>query len=165
MKSFRNIVHGHTYTQILTASSELLAEEGELYSEATYYGPAYMTTYMSGQMAGQRMESRLLVTHVPIDTHSFDLRFGVLVKKIPGMSEAETEAMIQGYVEQNRAAFFQDVQIWHTKIRVDNPLMCDGDGPVSRLRQWYHQFYQDVAEVGEQFSQRREYESHYALRD
>ncbi|HEY3699662.1 MAG TPA: hypothetical protein VGK97_10050 [Spongiibacteraceae bacterium] len=30
----------------------MLAEDSELHSEATYYGPAYMNTYMSGQMNG-----------------------------------------------------------------------------------------------------------------
>ncbi|MNM72712.1 3-ketosteroid-9-alpha-monooxygenase oxygenase subunit [compost metagenome] len=35
--------------------------------------------------------------------------------------------------------------IWHSKTRVDNPLLCDGDGPVYQLRRWYEQFYTDVA--------------------
>jgi 3-ketosteroid 9alpha-monooxygenase subunit A len=109
--------------------------------------------------------SRLLVTHVPIDLNSFDLRFGVAVKKIAGMSDEQNNEMARQYTEQNRTAFFQDVHIWHTKTRVDNPVLCDGDGPINRLRQWYQQFYVNVADVPEVFAERREYVVDYALRN
>jgi 3-ketosteroid 9alpha-monooxygenase subunit A len=48
-------------------------------------------------------------------------------------------------VQQAQEAFYEDVAIWHSKTRVDNPLLCDGDGPVYQLRRWYEQFYTDVA--------------------
>ncbi|MBQ0795379.1 Rieske 2Fe-2S domain-containing protein [Zhongshania sp.] len=162
---FKNIVYKHTYRQELTGGSELLAEDGALSSEATYYGPAYMNTYMTGQAGGVDIASRLLVTHVPINHNGFDLRFGVAVKKIAGMSEQQNEEMAREYVQQNRTAFFQDVHIWHTKTRVDNPVLCDGDGPITRLRQWYNQFYVDVAEVPQAFNEKREYVVDYALRN
>lgn len=157
VKDFKNVVKGHTYTQVLKASSESLAEEGELTSTATYEGPAYMHTYMTGMMQGIPVESRLLVTHVPTGTESFDLRFGVMVKKFPGMSEEDCQAMIAGYIEQSRASFYQDVDIWHTKLRVDNPVLCDGDGPVNKLRQWYDQFYVDIADVPSTWNEEKTY--------
>lgn len=159
--SFKNIVKGHTYQQVFIGGSETLAEDGGLTSVATYEGPGYMHTYMTGQMEGQPIESRLLVSHVPIDTNSFDLRFGVAVKKYPGLSDEENEAIAQSYVEANRAAFFQDVDVWHTKTRIDNPLLCDGDGPINKLRKWYNQFYVDVAEVGNAWDEQKEYEVAY----
>ncbi|CAA0079936.1 3-ketosteroid-9-alpha-monooxygenase, oxygenase component [Zhongshania aliphaticivorans] len=165
IKQFKNIVYKHTYRQELTGGSELLAEDGELSSEATYYGPAYMNTFMTGQVDGMDVASRLLVTHVPIDTHSFDLRFGVAVKKIAGMSDEQNEEMARQYTQQNREAFFQDVHIWHTKTRVDNPVLCDGDGPINRLRQWYQQFYLDIADVPDTFNEKREYVVDYAIRN
>ncbi len=165
IKEFKNIVHKHTYRQELTGGSELLAEDGELKSEATYYGPAYMNTFMTGQVEGMEVASRLLVTHVPIDVNSFDLRFGVAVRKIPGMTDEQNNEMARQYTEQNRAAFFQDVHIWHTKTRVDNPVLCDGDGPINRLRQWYQQFYVNAADVPAVYAERREYVVDYALRN
>ncbi len=165
IKEFKNIIHKHTYQQVLTGGSELLAEEGELTSTATYYGPAYMNTYMTGQIEGQTVESRLLVTHVPIDTESFDLRFGVAVRKVPGLSEEENNEIAKQYTEQNRTAFFQDVHIWHTKTRVDNPVLCDGDGPIHKLRQWYNQFYVDLADVPDTYQEKKEYVVDYAMRN
>ncbi|MFT5888315.1 MAG: 3-ketosteroid 9alpha-monooxygenase subunit A [Zhongshania sp.] len=165
IKEFKNIVHKHTYCQQLTGGSELLSKDGELQSEATYHGPAYMNTYMTGKLEGVEIASRLLVTHVPIDLNSFDLRFGVAVKKIAGMTDEQNNEMAREYVEQNRTAFFQDVHVWHTKTRVDNPVLCDGDGPINRLRQWYNQFFLDIADVPEIFDERREYVVDYAIRN
>ena len=159
--SFKNIVDRHFYTQQMTSRSELLAEDSELLSEATYCGPAYMNTYMSGKMNGLDVASRLLVAHVPIDTNSFDLYFGVKIKKDPKLSDEQNAQIVKGYVEQNRQAFYQDVAIWKTKTRIDNPLLCDGDGPVNLLRQWYGQFYQNIADVGEKWSQRKEFVPNY----
>jgi 3-ketosteroid 9alpha-monooxygenase subunit A len=53
---------------------------------------------------------------------------------------------------------FADLAIWQDKVIVDNPLLCDGDGPVARLRQWYHQFLVPVDEVPAGLAQRRVYD-------
>ncbi len=55
--------------------------------------------------------------------------------------------MAQAYVDQARAAFYEDVVIWDSKIRIDNPLLCEGDGPIYQMRDWYQQFYVDVEQV------------------
>jgi 3-ketosteroid 9alpha-monooxygenase subunit A len=157
---FVNIVDQHTYTQQMWGTG-VMDKTMELFSEARYEGPAYMTTYMwnQGEMTGNvKSEKRLLVTHVPIDHESFDLRFGVMVKRIPGMSEADEKTAIEEIVMFSQYGFFQDVEIWHSKTRVDNPVLCDGDGPVNKLRQWYNQFYTDRAGVNPNTFSRKEYE-------
>ena len=57
------------------------------------------------------------------------------------------------------------MHIWHTKTRVDNPVLCDGDGPINKLRQWYQQFFVDIADVPSTFNERREYLVDYAIRN
>ncbi|MNT27616.1 3-ketosteroid-9-alpha-monooxygenase oxygenase subunit [compost metagenome] len=84
---------------------------------------------------------------MPIDLNSVTLRYGVLVKKIPGLSEEQNRAMAQAYVEQAKQAFYEDVAIWDSKIRIDNPLLCEGDGPLYQMRDWYQQFYTDLEQV------------------
>jgi len=79
------------------------------------------------------------------------------VKKLPGLSAEDNRAMALAYVEQARAAFYEDVAIWHSKTRVDNPLLCDGDGPVYQLRKWYEQFYIDVAELPAGLAERKSF--------
>ncbi|WP_336335102.1 Rieske 2Fe-2S domain-containing protein [Pseudomonas putida] len=149
VEAFSNVFESHMATQIMRARSERLSGDSELTTVATYFGPAYQITEMTGAMNGQPIHSILLNCHVPIDLDSFTLRYGVLVKKIPGLSEEQNRSIAKAYVQQAQAAFYEDVDIWHSKTRVDNPLLCDGDGPVYQLRRWYEQFYTDIDLLGE----------------
>ena len=144
-EGFWNEAKDHTYTQEMTADSPILGRD--LFSRAKYEGPAYMTTYMSAVYDGEKVESRLLVSHVPLTLTSFMINFGVMVKKAPGMSQEEEDTFVQGYVDANNFAFAQDVAIWENKIYIPDPLVCDGDGPLHKLRKWYGQFLVDRAEV------------------
>jgi hypothetical protein len=56
------------------------------------------------------------------------------------------------------SGFMEDVKIWKNKTRIDNPLLCEEDGPVYQLRRWYEQFYVDVADITPEMSQRFEFE-------
>ncbi|WP_374439318.1 Rieske 2Fe-2S domain-containing protein [Pseudomonas panipatensis] len=157
VKEFSNHFEGHVATQVMRGSSARLSGDSELRSVASYYGPAYQITEMTGAMNGQTIHSILLNCHVPIDLHSFTLRYGVLVKKLPGLTEEQNQAMAQAYVQQAREAFYEDVVIWHSKVRIDNPLLCDGDGPVYQLRKWYEQFYTDVADLPDGLRERKSF--------
>ncbi len=48
------------------------------------------------------------------------------------------------YAEMFGSGFLQDVHIWKNKVPVQNPLLCEEDGPVYQLRRWYEQFYVDA---------------------
>ena len=75
------------------------------------------------------------------------INFGVMVKKVPGMSAEDEAAFIQGYVDANNFAFGQDVAIWENKIYIPDPVVCDGDGPLHKLRKWYGQFLVNRADI------------------
>jgi 3-ketosteroid 9alpha-monooxygenase subunit A len=57
-----------------------------------------------------------------------------------------------------KMGFEQDVAIWRSKARIDNPLLVEEDGPVYQLRRWYEQFYVDVADVTADMVDRFEFE-------
>lgn len=157
---FTNVFEGHIANQVMKGrndSNSSFDESAEMHSNATYYGPAVMLVDMKQTIDGQRVESIWMNAHVPVDLNSFNLFFGVTLKKIPGMTEQETREFQQGYVLASQQAFDQDVAIWESKTRVDNPILCDGDGPINVLRQWYEQFYMDVDKVPEKWKTRREY--------
>lgn len=153
--NFENIFQGHTATQIMEGTSERLGKD-LLKTEATYYGPAYQITKMVGDV-----ETRLLNCQAPIDGKSFDLRFGVMVKRIPGMSDEEMKGIAEAYVAAAQEAFYEDVAIWKTKTFIAKPVLCDGDGPVNKLRKWYGQFYTNVADLPEDL-QPKEYLTKYS---
>lgn len=156
--SFSNVFEGHLATQVMVSKSPRLSADGILTSIATYYGPAYQITVMQGEMNGYPVDSILLNCHVPIDQHSFELRFGVQVRKFPGLSEEENKEAAMQYVKLAQEAFYEDVEIWHNKTRIDNPLLCEADGPVYQLRQWYQQFYLDTEAVPTNLRERRTFD-------
>jgi len=161
---FANIFEGTSATQVMVGTNERLGgQRNYLHTVATYFGPAVLVCHMRGEADGLPVESILLVTHVPIDPNSFELRFGVCVRKQPSLDEAQNAALAQGYVDLTIKAFTEDVAIWHNKVRIDNPLLCDGDGPIYQLREWYEQFYVDRAQVPASLAQRRVFEIDHGL--
>ncbi|MNG29583.1 3-ketosteroid-9-alpha-monooxygenase oxygenase subunit [compost metagenome] len=65
--------------------------------------------------------------------------------------------MAKAYVQGNRTSFYQDVDIWKHKIRIDNPVLAENDGPVYQLREWYQQFFTDEDKVPASMAERREF--------
>ena len=102
--------------------------------EATYYGPAFQISHMSGVL-----DSILLLAHTPIDEGHLDLRFAVSLRR----SGPRTQEFARFYVENLRLGFHEDISIWEHKVYRDRPAICDGDGPIGRLRTWYRQFYEE----------------------
>jgi 3-ketosteroid 9alpha-monooxygenase subunit A len=149
VKSFRNEMEGHKFIQYLVGGHQILTEgeDSLITSVATYEGPAYMTTTMTGKMDGYAVTTHLLVSHLPVDGNNFIINFGVMMKKNPAMSDEENKAALEAYNEKNLESFHQDVAIWNNKCIIDNPLMCDGDGPIHLVRKWYSQFMTDVADI------------------
>jgi 3-ketosteroid 9alpha-monooxygenase subunit A len=104
-----------------------------------------------------RIHAILLNSHVPVTPNSFDLRFGCMVKRVPGWTEEQNQEVARAYVEGNRDSFYQDVVIWKHKIRIDKPVLAETDGPVYQLREWYEQFFTNEDDVPAFMAQRREF--------
>jgi 3-ketosteroid 9alpha-monooxygenase subunit A len=85
------------------------------------------------------------------------LHVGVIVKDDPRLTaeqNAQRAEIISGY---QQGAFYQDVHIWKTKTRIDNPLLCHADGPIYQLRRWHDQFYCDTADIDPLMTKRFEW--------
>ena len=67
--------------------------------------------------------------------------------KIVG-NKAKTEGFIKAYMDNLKHGFEDDLAVWEAKVYRDAPVLCDGDGPIGRLRRWYRQFYPAGAEAG-----------------
>ncbi|MFC9972856.1 Rieske 2Fe-2S domain-containing protein [Spirillospora sp. NPDC127200] len=165
---FKNVFEGHVATQYYEGVSRDDAYLGFVpgtgnqkirqRSEAAYHGPSYMIDYLWNEAEGTTVETVLINCHYPIGRDSFMLQWGVIVKKSPGMDDETADAMAAQVAEGVGLGFMQDVEIWRNKAPVDNPLLCDQDGPVYQLRRWYEQFYVDAAEVAPEMTDRFEFE-------
>ncbi|MDV6014182.1 Rieske 2Fe-2S domain-containing protein [Haloechinothrix sp. LS1_15] len=163
---FKNVFEGHIASQYLNtkgrpdtgALSNYGGEENLLRSEAHYYGPAYMINYLHNTVQGMEIDNVLINCHYPVTENSFMLQWGVMVKKLPGVDDEQADKIAGKFAKSIGEGFLQDVEIWKNKSRIDNPLLCEEDGPVYQLRRWYEQFYVDVADVTDDMTRRFEYE-------
>jgi 3-ketosteroid 9alpha-monooxygenase subunit A len=163
---FKNIFEGHIATQYLNTkgrpdmgmASNYGGEDNLLRSEASYFGPSYMINTLLNSYKGFEIENVLINCHYPVTRNSFMLQWGMSVKKLPGVSDDQANKLAGKLSKGIGVGFLQDVEIWKNKSRVDNPLLCEEDGPVYQLRRWYDQFYVDVEDVTDDMTQRFEFE-------
>ena len=162
--SFRNVFEGHQATQFMESKGRPDVSGGYgtpdmfLKSEATYYGPAYMINWLWVDYKGFETEVVLINCHLPTGPDSFTLQYGIAVKKPEGLDEATAQFIAKKYAEMFGEGFLQDVHIWKNKVPVQNPLLCEEDGPVYQLRRWYEQFDVDVADIEPEMVERFEFE-------
>lgn len=45
---------------------------------------------------------------------------------------------------QMMKTYHEDMEIWESKEYLTNPILCDGDGAIMKLRRWYGQFYDNA---------------------
>ncbi len=167
---FKNVFEGHLATQYMNSKSRPDVTFGTHYSkaegeeerigrsEATYFGPSYMIDWLYGSNGLVETETVLINCHYPVTPTSFVLQWGVIVKKQPGRPDKEAQAIARATAKGVEVGFLQDVEIWKNKTRIDNPLLCEEDGPVYQLRRWYEQFYVDVEDVAPEMTNRFEFE-------
>jgi len=80
----------------------------------------------------------MMGTVTPIDEQRIHLRFNFSVP----LEQSETNAMYTtGVVQEIVRQVEQDIPIWENKVYVENPVLCDGDGPIAKYRKWFGQFY------------------------
>jgi 3-ketosteroid 9alpha-monooxygenase subunit A len=163
--NFRNVFEGHMATQFMesTGRPDMQAEgygdeDLVLKSEATYYGPSYMINWLNTDYKGFITDVILVNCHVPTSQNSFKLQYGLCVKKPEGLDEKTANYIAKKYADMFGEGFMQDVEIWLNKAPVQNPLLCEEDGPVYQLRRWYEQFYVDQADVTPEMTERFEFE-------
>jgi 3-ketosteroid 9alpha-monooxygenase subunit A len=161
---FKNIFSGHVATQFMSSGSrpDLGGTEGAVMlgttSLASYHGPSFMIDDLTYHYTESDHHTVLINCHYPIDSNSFVLQYGIIVKKSADLPEEyamETAIALGDFVKMG---FEQDVAIWRSKARIDNPLLVEEDGPVYQLRRWYEQFYVDAADVTPDMVDRFEFE-------
>ena len=162
--SFRNVFEGTQATQFMESKGRPDKAGGYgspdlfLKSEATYFGPAYMINWLDVDYKGFETEVILINCHIPTGPDSFTLQYGITVKKPEGLDDDTAAYIAKKYATMFGEGFLQDVHIWKNKVPVQNPLLCEEDGPVYQLRRWYEQFYVDRSDVVPEMVDRFEFE-------
>lgn len=150
--------------QTRSMRSDSLAEDGVILVHRTfqYYnvfglakwltdevsGPLDVTLYGMGVAVNRTCVSariRLYYTFVffftPIDDEHTEVTCMLSMKKLGG--PLVTKLLLRKAIREGQKTIDQDVPIWENKIYRDQPVLCDGDGPIMQYRRWVRQFYRD----------------------
>ncbi|MDP9182572.1 MAG: aromatic ring-hydroxylating dioxygenase subunit alpha, partial [Actinomycetota bacterium] len=166
---FKNVFEGHVCTQYYAGTTHELAATGapidigeyegqQTVSDATYHGPSYLVDKLWTKYGDMTFETVLITCHYPLSSTSFMLNYGMVMKKMPDWDDATNDMVAGKMLAGIGSGFMEDVKIWKNKTRIDNPLLCEEDGPVYQLRRWYEQFYVDVADIDPESTKRFEFE-------
>jgi 3-ketosteroid 9alpha-monooxygenase subunit A len=160
VQSFENTFGERTVTQISTVKmdasarmvvppglpfdfaqlrKEAAATDSDAWGDATYHGPTTMYYYTESRSPELSYQSWWVNCHIPVNPDEVDLCSAVIFNSLT--DEALPEDFVSLYPQTAHAAFGQDVEIWKDKIYQADPVLCDGDGPINKLRRWYEQFY------------------------
>jgi nitrite reductase/ring-hydroxylating ferredoxin subunit len=86
-------------------------------------------------------EVYLMVLVTPIEADDSEIRFAFTHPKAePGSVEEKALAAACERIA-GQTGVIADLPVWQHKIHRARPLLCDGDGPILRYRQWFQQFY------------------------
>ena len=85
-------------------------------------------------------EALLIVTGTPVadGLHETVMRFSF---KILDNDIEATRGLGKAFINEVIRQHAQDITIWEHKKFHENPVLCDGDGPIHLIRKYYQQFY------------------------
>ena len=123
----------------LAEASEEAGADVDAWGDATYHGPSIMYYYTEARSPDISFRSWWVNCHTAVNDNEVDLCSAVIVSSLDGTPLPADFA--RHYPHMAHIAFGQDVEIWKDKVYRDEPILCDGDGPINKLRKWYEQFY------------------------
>jgi 3-ketosteroid 9alpha-monooxygenase subunit A len=129
---------GFRRTSVIDAGLDTPDGRKESRVEARMYGPGQTSTRFTGIA-----ETLLVAAVTPVEKDEVRVRFCFTQPRdqVEGLS-----AMVAyGFVHEVCRQLDQDKVIWDRQRYLPRPVVCDGDGPILRFRQWYRQFYAEWA--------------------
>lgn len=132
---------------------------GSLRGETLYTGPCLLQSRLASCFDGEFADTYIVLAQVPKTPNSFTLHMLITTRHKPDLTPEQNAERQLRVADFNRQNTLQDVHIWETKTRIDNPLLCDTDGPVYQLRRWYEQYFVDRAQVKPEMRNLFEYQT------
>jgi len=136
------VTEGHKRTARYDLQAPAILPDGSLDLSGNMT-PGHLESIVTG--AGQAIQrftgavnAVLLGTSTPITDSSTEIRFVFTQPK--NISDGE-RMLIMGAEAEITRQVEGDIPIWEHKVYLENPTLCDGDGPIHQHRKWFRQFY------------------------
>ncbi|WP_062269460.1 Rieske 2Fe-2S domain-containing protein [Endozoicomonas arenosclerae] len=133
----------HKRITIMDNETNVMDENGVVDRSGENLEPAHLYSFNNGPgQTGQRFtrmfEIVMMGTITPIDDQSIHMRF---VFSLPKAQTAMNVLYAHGVRDEIVHQVNQDIPIWEHKIYKEQPILCEGDGPIGQYRKWFEQFY------------------------
>jgi 3-ketosteroid 9alpha-monooxygenase subunit A len=92
-----------------------------------------------------KMEMQVLTSLTPIDLEHVDVRMMFRWRRPTQHPESVVKAMAETAMMDLNKQLDHDIRIWEKKRYVARPILCQGDGPILKFRQWARRFYTQPA--------------------
>lgn len=138
---FRNEITGVVCRQLQGGKHATIAGGGLLETDTYYTGPGILLSRFIG------LGSIMFITHTPVEDGRLQAWHALLVQapnRPPSEQDIANARIAQEY---SRVAFAQDFEIWTHKQPCVQVLQLPTDGPYTKIRGWYSQFYNPRADV------------------
>jgi phenylpropionate dioxygenase-like ring-hydroxylating dioxygenase large terminal subunit len=137
-------INDHLRKSTIISKMPVLDDEGNKDVQSGQVEESVTESWSNG--AGQAWQrfarlpySILMGSVTAIDHDNVHLRFTFVQKKqLDEMQQLFVDGATQVFKEQVE----QDIPIWENKVYHEDPILCDGDGPIHKYRRWFSQFYQ-----------------------
>jgi 3-ketosteroid 9alpha-monooxygenase subunit A len=137
------VFNGHMRQAIYEANVKVMKDDGTYDEEGSRQRSSRVDTNNSGPgQTWQRftglIETMLMGLVTPIDSDTVELHFAFTQ---PNNLSEEKKMVAKLTIAELIHQAEQDIPIWEHKVYMENPTLCDGDGPIHQYRKWFRQFY------------------------
>ena len=85
-------------------------------------------------------ETLMLSNMTPVDDEHIEVNYAFVQPLVDG-KEPPPGGVQDAIIKDIWGQMEEDYVIWQHKIGRENPILCDGDGPIAQFRRYYSQFY------------------------
>jgi phenylpropionate dioxygenase-like ring-hydroxylating dioxygenase large terminal subunit len=136
-------MNGHTRCTLMDSKQEAMDEFGNIDRSGQSYDEGRLEAWSYGPGLTYQKFSRLfdvvmMGTITPIDDQNIHMRFCFT---LPKQQSDEHTLYANAFRDEIVHQVNQDIPIWENKVYLEEPTLCDGDGPIAKYRKWFKQFY------------------------
>lgn len=137
---------GHKRSMIMDSLQHHIDEEGNVDLSGENFDMGRLESWNFGPGQTYQKFTRLfdvvmMGTVTPIDEQTLQMRFNF---SLPKAQTEEHTLFAHAFRDEIVRQVNQDIPIWENKVYLDEPTLCDGDGPIAKYRKWFSQFYADA---------------------
>jgi 3-ketosteroid 9alpha-monooxygenase subunit A len=137
---------GYKRSMIMDSLQHAIDEEGNVDLSGENFDQGRLESWNFGpgqtfQKFSRMFDIVMMGTVTPIDDQRLHMRFNF---SMPRAQSEEHTLYANAFRDEIVRQVGQDIPIWEHKIYKEDPVLCDGDGPIAKYRKWFSQFYVDA---------------------